>query len=92
MILKFGVQRQSVGGSAVSFLQHVRMKKELYLKRGLRHGNKALENIINQEIIQSNNLNGINKEIKRLKKANDYLSKAFEHEANNNTITDITIL
>jgi len=80
MILKFGVQRQSVGGSAVSFLQHVRMKKELYLKRGLRHGNKALENIIEKEIIQSKSLKGIGKEIKRLEKANSYLSKAFENE------------
>jgi len=57
------------------------MKKELYLKRGLRHGNTALENIIEQEIIQSKSLKGIGKEIKRLEKANKYLDEAFKDDA-----------
>jgi hypothetical protein len=55
------------------------MKKELYIKRGLKHGNIALNNIIDNEILQSKSLKGIGKEIKRLEKANDYLSKGFDN-------------
>jgi len=55
------------------------MKKELYIKRGLKHANKALKNILDNDILHSKNLNGIGKEIKRLEKANDYLDKGFSN-------------
>lgn len=54
------------------------MKKELYIKRGLRHANKALENILENEIIQSKSLKGITKENKRLRKGIDYLTKGMK--------------
>ena len=52
-------------------------KQKRLIKRAFRKASKAMKNIIDNEIVQSKSLNGINTQTTKIERANAVLTKAL---------------